>query len=303
MSRRMQGRSRPRNHGGGVSRRTTPRGAGAPTTTTDRYWYKDAVIYEVHVRGVLRQRRRRHRRLPRADAQARLPAGPGRHRALAAAVLPLAPAGRRLRHRRLHRRPPRLRHARRTSEPSCGRPTRRGLRVITELVLNHTSDQHPWFQRARRAKPGSRWRDFYVWSDTPEKYREARIIFKDFETSNWTWDPVAERLLLAPLLLPPARPELRQPRGARGHAPGRRLLARDGRRRAAAGRRALPVRARGHELREPARDARLPQGAAARTSTSATPTACCWPRPTSGPRTPSPTSATATSATWRSTSR
>jgi maltose alpha-D-glucosyltransferase / alpha-amylase len=69
---------------------------------------------------------------------------------------------------------------------------RRGLRVITELVLNHTSDQHPWFQRARRAKPGSKWRDFYVWSDSPKKYADARIIFKDFETSNWTWDPVAK---------------------------------------------------------------------------------------------------------------
>jgi maltose alpha-D-glucosyltransferase/alpha-amylase len=68
---------------------------------------------------------------------------------------------------------------------------RRGLRVITELVCNHTSDQHPWFQRARRARPGSSARNFYVWSDTPERYREARIIFKDFETSNWSWDPVA----------------------------------------------------------------------------------------------------------------
>ena len=68
----------------------------------------------------------------------------------------------------------------------------RGLRVITELVLNHTSDQHPWFQRARRAKPGSPAREFYVWSDTPEKYRDARIIFKDFEVSNWAWDPLAK---------------------------------------------------------------------------------------------------------------
>jgi len=68
----------------------------------------------------------------------------------------------------------------------------RGLRIITELVLNHTSDQHPWFQRARRAPPGSRWRDFYVWSDTTDKYREARIIFKDYEQSNWTWDSVAQ---------------------------------------------------------------------------------------------------------------
>ncbi|HEY4678994.1 MAG TPA: maltose alpha-D-glucosyltransferase, partial [Candidatus Angelobacter sp.] len=69
---------------------------------------------------------------------------------------------------------------------------RRGLKVITELVLNHTSDQHLWFQRSRHAPPGSRWRDFYVWSDTSDKYRDARIIFKDFESSNWTWDPVAK---------------------------------------------------------------------------------------------------------------
>ncbi len=67
----------------------------------------------------------------------------------------------------------------------------RGLRVITELVLNHTSDMHAWFQRARRAAPGSRARNFYVWSDSPDRYRGVRIIFQDFETSNWTWDPVA----------------------------------------------------------------------------------------------------------------
>src|SRR3954468_14162266 len=67
----------------------------------------------------------------------------------------------------------------------------RGLRVITELVINHTSDQHPWFQRARRSPPGSNYRDYYVWSNDPNRYKEARIIFKDFEPSNWTWDPVA----------------------------------------------------------------------------------------------------------------
>jgi maltose alpha-D-glucosyltransferase/alpha-amylase len=68
---------------------------------------------------------------------------------------------------------------------------RRGLRVITELVINHTSDQHPWFQKARQAKPGSAARDFYVWSDTDAKFPETRIIFLDTEKSNWTWDPVA----------------------------------------------------------------------------------------------------------------
>lgn len=69
---------------------------------------------------------------------------------------------------------------------------RRGLKVITELVINHTSDQHPWFQRARRAKPGSPYRDYYVWSDDPSKYDQVRIIFQDYEASNWTWDPVAK---------------------------------------------------------------------------------------------------------------
>lgn len=68
---------------------------------------------------------------------------------------------------------------------------KRGMRVMTELVLNHTSSEHPWFQKSRQAKPGSRWHNFYVWSNTTEKYQEARIIFKDFEPSNWTWDPVA----------------------------------------------------------------------------------------------------------------
>jgi len=69
---------------------------------------------------------------------------------------------------------------------------KRNLKVITELVLNHTSDQHSWFQRARRDKPNGPWRNFYVWNDSPDKFKEARIIFKDFETSNWAWDPLAK---------------------------------------------------------------------------------------------------------------
>ena len=67
----------------------------------------------------------------------------------------------------------------------------RGMRVITELVLNHTSDQHPWFQEARR-NPASPYRDYYVWSDTDQRYAGARVIFLDTERSNWTWDPVAK---------------------------------------------------------------------------------------------------------------
>jgi maltose alpha-D-glucosyltransferase/alpha-amylase len=68
---------------------------------------------------------------------------------------------------------------------------RRNIRVITELVVNHTSDQHPWFQAARRARPGTSRRDYYVWSDTDTRFPETRIIFTDTETSNWAWDSVA----------------------------------------------------------------------------------------------------------------
>ncbi len=69
---------------------------------------------------------------------------------------------------------------------------RHRIRVITELVINHTSDQHPWFQRARKSPKGSPYRDFYVWSENADKYKDTRIIFKDYETSNWTWDPVVK---------------------------------------------------------------------------------------------------------------
>src|SRR5690554_6262043 len=66
----------------------------------------------------------------------------------------------------------------------------RGLRVVTDLVMNHTSDQHPWFQAARQ-DPNSPYRDYYVWSDTGTEYQDARIIFLDYETSNWTYDETA----------------------------------------------------------------------------------------------------------------
>ena len=69
---------------------------------------------------------------------------------------------------------------------------RRGMKVLIELVLNHTSDEHEWFKRAKRSNPGSVYRDYYVWSDTPDKYNDTRIIFTDYEASNWTWDKEAK---------------------------------------------------------------------------------------------------------------
>ncbi len=71
-----------------------------------------------------------------------------------------------------------------------GAAHQRGIRIIADLVMNHTSDQHPWFQEARR-DPHSPYRDYYVWSDTPDRYPGARIIFTDTESSNWAWDSLA----------------------------------------------------------------------------------------------------------------
>ena len=170
---------------------TRPRPAPAHVALTgDRLWYKDAIIYQVHVKSFF-------------DANND---GVGDFAGLAAKLdyvaelgvntiwlLPFYPS-------------PRLDDGYDISDyrgvhPDYGTLSdvkrfiaaahARGIRVITELVVNHTSDQHPWFQRARRSKPGSVYRDFYVWSDTDQKYAGTRIIFVDTERSNWTWDAEA----------------------------------------------------------------------------------------------------------------
>ena len=158
---------------------------------TDPLWYKDAIIYQIHVRafqdggadgiGDFRGLRRRLDYLQDLGVTALwlLPFYPS----------PLKDDGYDIAdYTNVHPNYGNLKDFRDFLEAAH----RRGLRVITELVINHTSDQHPWFQRARRAPKGSPERDIYVWSDSPERYKEARIIFKDFETSNWTWDPVAK---------------------------------------------------------------------------------------------------------------
>lgn len=154
-------------------------------------WYKDAVIYELHVRS-----------FQDSDGD-----GVGDFRGLTSRLdylqdlgvtalwlLPFYPSPLRddgydiSDYRRVHPAYGNLRDFKRFLTEAH----ERRLRVITELVLAHTSDEHPWFQRARRARPGSRGRDFYIWSDTAERLSDARVIFKDFESSNWTWDPVAQ---------------------------------------------------------------------------------------------------------------
>ena len=163
----------------------------SPIPDPDPLWYKDAVIYEVHVRAFFD-----------SDDD-----GMGDFRGLSAKLdylqdlgitaiwlLPFFPSPWRddgydiSDYKDVHPAYGTLRDF----QTFLKRAHRRGIRVITEIVLNHTSDQHPWFQHSRRAPAGTRWRDFYVWSDTAEKYNDARIIFQDFEASNWTWDPVAK---------------------------------------------------------------------------------------------------------------
>ena len=139
---------------------------------------------------------------------------------------------------------------------------RRGIRVITELVINHTSDQHAWFQKSRRAKPGSPWRDYYVWSDTPDKYKEARIIFKDFETSNWAWDPVAKAYYWHRFFSHQPDLNFDNPAVHERTAQGLRLLDGPRRRRVPSRRHSLPVRTRRDDVREPAGDASISEVAA-----------------------------------------
>ena len=170
----------------------------------------------------------------------------------------------------------------RISKRFCAKRIAAGLRVITELVLNHTSDQHPWFQRARRAPAGSKFRDYYVWNDTPDKYKGTRIIFKDTEISNWTWDAVANAYYWHRFLFASAGFEFRPSRRPRGNVQGPGFLARPGRGRRAAGRRAVSLRARRHQLRKSAGDARVSEKAPRSMWMKNTATACCWPRPTNG---------------------
>jgi maltose alpha-D-glucosyltransferase / alpha-amylase len=168
----------------------TPQFARAVITATDALWYKDAIIYQLHVKSFFDSNNDGVGDFPGLISKLDYIADLGVNTLW---LLPFYPS-------------PRLDDGYDISDyraihPEYGRMAdvkhfiaaahKRGLRVITELVINHTSDQHPWFQRARRAKPGSVARNFYVWSDNDQKYQGTRVIFLDTERSNWTWDAVA----------------------------------------------------------------------------------------------------------------
>ncbi len=160
------------------------------TTASDPLWYKDAIIYQLHVKSFFDANNDGvgdfQGLIAKLDYLAELGV-------TAIWLLPFYPSPRRddgydiAEYRGVHPEYGTLADVRQFIEAAHAR----GLRVITELVINHTSDQHPWFQRARRAPKGSPERDFYVWSDDDERYGETRVIFVDTEKSNWTWDEVA----------------------------------------------------------------------------------------------------------------
>ena len=236
-------------------------------------WYKDAVIYELHVRAFGDSNGDGIGDFDGLTAKLDYLQDLGVTALWLLPVLPVAAARRRLRHRRLRRRQPELRRRCATSSASCSEAHRRGLRVITELVLNHTSDQHPWFQRARRRQARQPAGATSTSGATrPTATRTRGSSSRTSRPRNWTWDPVARRLLLAPLLLATSPTSTSTtPRSATTMLRRRRLLAGDGRRRRAPRRRALPLRARGHELREPARRPTSSCRSCAPTSTSSFP--------------------------------
>ena len=180
---------------------------------------------------------------------------------------------------------------------------RRNLRVITELIVNHTSDQHAWFQAARRAPPGSQKRNYYVWSDDPTRYSGTRIIFTDTEKSNWAWDDVAQAFYWHRFFSHQPDLNFDNPQVLKAIFRVMRVW--------------LDMGVDGFRLdaipylveREGTNNENLPETHAVlkqlarRSWTRTIRTCCCSPRRTSGPRTCASTSATATNATWRTTSR
>ena len=167
----------------------------------------------------------------------------------------------------------------------------RGIRiVIVDLVMNHTSDQHPWFQ-ASRADPEGPYGDFYVWTDNDEQYQDARIIFVDTETSNWTFDPVRRQYFWHRFFCHQPDLNFENPRVLEAMFDVGRFWLDLGRRRVPARRRAVPVRGGGHQLREPPATHEFLRQLRAMVSTRSSRAGSCWPRPTSGPRTSWTTSA------------
>src|SRR5437762_3271472 len=163
-----------------------------PATEDDPLWYKDAIIYEAHVKSFFDSNKDGVGDFQGLTEKLEYLQGLG---VTCIWLLPFFPSP--LRDDRYHIADYRNVHPQYGTLEDFKAFVRaaheRNIKVLIELVVNHTSDQHPWFQRARHAPPGSPEREFYVWSDTDKKFPETRIIFTDTEKSNWTYDPVAKQ--------------------------------------------------------------------------------------------------------------
>ncbi len=280
----------------------------AATFIKDPLWYKDAVIYQVHVKSFFDSNNDGIGDFPGLIAKLDYIAELGVNTIW---LLPFYPSPRRddgydiAEYRGVHSDYGTMADAKRF----IAEAHKRGLRVITELVINHTSDQHPWFQRARKAKPGSAARDFYVWSDDDQKYDGTRIIFLDTEKSNWTWDPVAGQYFWHRFYSHQPDLNFDNPQVMKAVLSVMRYwldMGIDGLRLDA-----IPYLIE----RDGTNNENLPRPTTSSSrsvprSTPITLTACCWPRPTNGRKTlsctsatPMPKASTVTNATWPFTSR
>jgi maltose alpha-D-glucosyltransferase/alpha-amylase len=175
-----------------IEKETVEGAAAAPSVATDPQWYKDAVIYELHVKAFFDSNDDGTGDFTGLTEKLDYVADLGVNTIW---LLPFYPSPFRddgydvADYRNVHP----TYGTRQDFRALVREAHKRGLRIITELVVNHTSDEHPWFQAARRAPKGSSKRNFYVWSDDPHKYAGTRIIFTDTEKSNWTWDEVAQQ--------------------------------------------------------------------------------------------------------------
>ena len=253
--------------------------------------------------GFCRQQPRRHRRLRRPDREARLPARPRRHRTVAAAVLSVAGPRRRLRHRRLRHDQSRVRqHEGLSPLHAGGAPPRH--------AGHHRAGDQPYVRPASLVPASASQcsaiptpRNWYVWSDNDQRYAGTRIIFNDTEKSNWTWDPVANAYYWHRFFAHQPDLNFDNPRVIERADQGDAPVARRSASTASAWTQfRICASGKGPATRTCLRPTRSSARSAQR-STPIRPTSCCSPRPISGRRTSATTSATATNATWRITSR
>ncbi len=251
----------------------------------DPLWYKDAVIYQLHVKSFFDSNNDGIGDFPGLISKLDYIADLGVNAIWLLPFYPLAAARRRLRHQRLPRRASRLRHAGRRAalHRSGARPRHTRHHRARRSITPPTSIRGS----SARAAPSrdSAWRNFYVWSDTDQQIRRHPHHLLRHRALELDLGPGRRRLLLASLLLPSAGPEFRQPARAQGVLRRHALLAGARRRRPAPRRRPLPGRARRHQQRKSARDPRDPQAHPRRARSSIYPDACCSRRPISGPRT------------------